>query len=252
MVSLIRALGRSHTYNLKRNRALCVGLGLGCSAGLLSSALAVATAAVGPGRELGGLPSTLVIPLFLAHPLLFGLAAGALGTVLKDLTSQARASAGLHGLTDPTTGLYSSEYMADQLRQAIARISRTCQKASILVLELEETHEDAALRSVAGAIGPLIRESDILGCIDRGRLLLIVHGDLPCALCLIQRMAQSVLQRTHLTLRAGVARWPEDGRIPSELLHSADVVLKACWNSCHTSDCQVVASSSPMTHQTSA
>jgi GGDEF domain-containing protein len=197
-------------------------------------------------------PYTLVIPIFLAHPVLFGLLAGALGTVWKDLTSQVDLSRASSGLTEAATGLYSPEYMLDQLRRALARVSRSGQTLSLLVFEVEGTREDAALRWAAGAIQSYIRESDVLGRVGQGRLLLIVHGDLPCALCLIQRMARSVLERTRLRLEAGVARWPEDGRLPSDLLHAADLVLKASWSVSHAMNCKGVASPSPSPHQASA
>jgi GGDEF domain-containing protein len=127
--------------------------------------------------------------------------------------------------------------MIDHLRRAVARVARTHDTVTILLLETVESTDASALQSLADSVQPLVREGDTLGLIGSHRLLLIVHGELACGLCLIERMADAVLHRCHLTLRAGVARWPEDGQGPAALLEAADLPLKASWHAYHSGLC---------------
>lgn len=249
-MSVIRALGRFHTYNLRRNPMLCLGILWGGAAGFLSVALASAAVTMGPGKGLRSLPSPLLIALFLAHPTLLGLLLGAVGTVWRE--ERTPSSAGASGLTDTATGLYSPEYMMHQLRHALARVSRTAERVTIVILETMEEGDDRALAALGAAARPYLRHEDILGRLGQGRLLLIVHGTLPCALCLVNRVAEMVFERTHRTVRAGVARWPEDGRVPADLIGAADLVLKASWNVGHAQECDGAGVAPGPLHRTSA
>jgi GGDEF domain-containing protein len=237
---LIRALGRSHTYDPRRNPALVLGLAWGSLAGLFSLSFAACAARVGAGRA----PSSLYalgFLLLLVHPVVLGLLSGALGTVLSDRSrktsgaERCRRQPGM--ITDAATGLYTPEYMLDQLRLSLARVARSRDSVTIVIFELDPPADDAGFCLLAQTIRPLVRESDILGRMSEEQLLLVVHGDLPCASCLTDRVADSVYGRTHLRLEAGVARWPEDGRISAELLYAADLVLKASWKAKHAPDC---------------
>jgi GGDEF domain-containing protein len=140
-------------------------------------------------------------------------------------------------ILDLSTGLFTAEYMLGQLRHALARVARSQEKVSIVIFELDCPADDPGLSLLAETIRPLVRESDILGRIGEGQLLLLVHGELPCAACLTERVEDSLYERTHLRLQAGVARWPEDGRISAELLYAADLVLKASWKGRHGAEC---------------
>ena len=238
--SLIRALGRSHTYNPRRNPTLVLGVAWGCLAGVFTLSFAACATRVGAGR----VPSSLYglgFLLFLAHPFVFGLFLGALGTLLKDQserTSRAGRRPSESGMIlDLSTGLFTPEYMLGQLRHALARVARSEEKVTIVIFELDRPADDPGLCLLAETIRPLVRESDILGRIGEGQLLLLVHGELPCAFCLTERVGDSFYGRTHLRLQAGVARWPEDGRISAELLYAADLVLKASWKGRHSPDC---------------
>jgi GGDEF domain-containing protein len=245
-LSLIRALVRAHTYDLRRNPLLRLGLAWGSSMGLLSVGLAVGLAVaatrIGGGREAAGQPNALLTALFLAPPLLFGLLSGALGTVWNDWTSRGGTSTGVAGLIESGTGLYSPEYMMDQLRHALSRVARSRKTVTILILECQELGDDVSLRLLADTVQPLVRVGDTLGRVGWGRLLLLVQGELPCEACLIGRMAQVLREKTHLWLRAGVARWPEDGLLPTDLLTAADLVLKASWKAIHAPGCSSGAS----------
>jgi GGDEF domain-containing protein len=253
MASLIRALGRSHTYNLRRNPTLVLGVAWGCLAGLFSVILAFRAIGVGPGSDPHPIPSALCLLLFLAHPVVLGVVSGALGTVNRMNALYARARRlGSGGIIDPGTGLYSPEYMLDQLRHALARVARTRETVTILILELEGEKGDRALSLLAESTRPLVRASDILGRIGEGRLLLLVHGDLACPLCLGARVAGAHYDLTHLKLRFGTARWPQDGRVPADLLDAADLVLKASWNEHHGRPCPRTPSEASMPQGMSA
>jgi GGDEF domain-containing protein len=239
--SLIRALGQRHTYSLRRNPTLALGLAWGCLAGLFSVSFAACAAGVGPGRAPSSIILVLGLSLFLAHPVLIGLLSGAFGTVLRDhdstLGSSGKNRPQSGAIADPATGLYSPDYMLDQLRHALARVARSRQTVTVVIFELEEETDDPGLRLLAETIRPLVREGDILGRLGAGQLLLIVHGDIPCAFCLSSRVSESLYERSHLRLLAGVARWPDDGKISAELLYAADLVLKASWQGRHSPDC---------------
>jgi GGDEF domain-containing protein len=239
--NLVRALGRSHTYNLRRNPTLVVGLAWGCFAGLLSVSFAACLAGVGTGRDPSSIPYALGLSLFLAHPVVLGLVSGAWGTVLRDdgvkLKRSGRNRCESGRIADPATGFYSPEYMLDHLRHALATVARSHQTVTIVIFELEEGTDDPGLCLLAETVRPLVREGDILGRISEGRLLLIGGGDIPCAFCLTSRVASSLYEHTHLRLEAGVARWPDDGRRSAELLYAADVVLKASWKGEHSPQC---------------
>jgi len=237
MLSLFRALFRSHTYDLRENAHLRLGLVWGFVMGLLTVGLAFAATRIGAEKDGSGLPLAFAAALFLAPPVLCGLLSGALGTVWNDWTSPGKSSGADSRLIETGTGLYTPEYMMHQIRHALSRVARTRKTVTLLILECQESVDEVPLRLLAKVVEPLVRVGDILGRIGPGRLLLLVQGDLPCAFCVIQRMGRAFHQDTHLSLRAGVARWPQDGLFPTDLLTAADLVLKASWTAIHAPGC---------------
>ena len=239
--SLIRALGRSHTYNPRRNPTLVLGLAWGCAVGFLSLGFAACAAGVGAGRDPSSISYGLGLLLFLAHPVVFGIVAGALGTVCGSPVHTAKRAGRSSGvpsaIVDPSTGLYSAPYMLDQIRQALARSARSREPVTLIILEPDRAGDDPTLCLLAESARPFVREGDALGRIGEGRLLLLAYGSLPCAVCLTERMSGSLYGRAHLKLKAGVARWPQDGRATSELLDAAGLVLKASWAWGHDDRC---------------
>jgi GGDEF domain-containing protein len=209
--------------------------------GLLSVGLAYWATRIGAETGGNGLPIALAAALFLAPPVFFGLLWGALGTVWYEGRFRGGSSGADSTLIESGTGLYSPEYMMHQIRHALSQVARSRKTVTLLILECQESGDDVSLRLLANTVEPLVRVGDILGRIGPGRLLVLIPGDLPCACCVLQRMGHAFHAKTHLSLRAGVARWPEDGLLPTDLLTAADLVLKATWTAFHASGCPASA-----------
>ena len=78
------------------------------------------------------------------------------------------------------------------------------------------------LCDVAAALRSALRPSDILGRHGGDEFILIDPSDRFSAARLLRRAARDVRKKTSLSLSAGIASWPEDGRTPDELVEAAD------------------------------
>jgi len=170
-----------------------------------------------------------------AHPLLFGLLFGAMGTIKRDLDFQhERDLATLSGLamTDPLTGLYNRRYVEEELKNLLHRSERTGEPVSVVFFDLDHFKEvnvkhghrggDLTLRMVAEALQTVLRQGEILGRYGGDEFLLVVAADIPYATNLVERAVAAVLLWTRLSLSAGVARSRDDGTTPEELIAAAD------------------------------
>src|SRR6476659_2298546 len=81
----LKALGRAHSYDLRRNECLRTGLLLGLIVSILPLACEVLLSGSGARNPLHEVRATPLLFIFLAHPLLFGLLFGAMGTIKRDL-----------------------------------------------------------------------------------------------------------------------------------------------------------------------
>jgi len=250
--SLIGALGRRHTYNPRRNPTLVRGLAWGVAAGFLSLWFAACLTGVGAGRDPSSISYGLGLLLFLAHPVIFGILAGALGTLRRNPVAPgvvARSTGVERSLiVDPATGLYTTACMLDQIRQTLARSARSREPVTLVILEPDRPWEDPTLRQLADAVSSFVRQGDALGRIGEGRLLLLAQGSLPCAFCLTERMSGFLYRQTRIKLRAGVAQWPQDGRGTAELLDAAGIVLKASWGGGHDDRCALAPTALRASH----
>jgi GGDEF domain-containing protein len=131
--------------------------------------------------------------------------------------------------------------MMELLHRSLGGARHSGRPLTVVVFEVDEAWDDSSIRGVAEAISSVIRGSDRLGRLFGGRLLLIAPGDLSCGLCFLDRAARAVRERTRLTLRAGIARWPEDGTLPADSIQATDLILKASWHPGHHMNCPVVA-----------
>lgn len=234
----LRAFAKSFTYDARRNIYLWFGLLWGLPIPLFSIALDLSLAG-GSGRgPLQAIASHPIHLFFLAHPFLFGLVFGAMGTVRHDLEIENRRLIdNLTGLatTDPLTGLYNRRYVLDELRRAVLRAQRTDSMFALVLFDLDKFKQvndqqghlvgDRVLQGAAEALLSVTRQGDVLGRYGGDEFLLITYGDLASAGSLPDRANESVRQRTGLSVSAGVARFPEEGSSPESLIETADKAL---------------------------
>jgi diguanylate cyclase (GGDEF)-like protein len=234
----LKALGRAHTYNLGRNECLRAGLFLGLIVSILLLAGVAVLSGIGgknPLREIEGQPLYL---LMLAHPVLFGVLFGAMGTIKRDLDLlHERDLTMLSGLamTDPLTGLYNRRYVEEELKNLLHRTERTGEPVSVVFFDLDHFKEvnqkhghrggDLTLKMVAEALQTVLRQGEILGRYGGDEFLLVVAADLPYATNLVERAVAAVQLWTRLSISAGVARSRDDGTTPEELIAAADARL---------------------------
>jgi len=224
-IEWLQALGRAHTYNLRRNPWLSAGFLLGMMAMILPLA----------GEER---PARLFSLLFLAHPVLFGLLFGAIGTIRRDADllheRELRTLSGL-AMTDPLTGLYNRRYVEEELKNMLHRAERTGEPVSVVFFDLDhfkqvnqkQGHQggDVMLKLVAEALQSVLRQGEILGRYGGDEFLLVVAADLPYATNLVDRAVAAVRLWTRQSLSAGIARSMDDGTTPAELIAFADARL---------------------------
>jgi diguanylate cyclase (GGDEF)-like protein/putative nucleotidyltransferase with HDIG domain len=150
-------------------------------------------------------------------------------------------------LTDPLTGLPNTRFMFLHLTRELARADRLESEVSLLVLDLDDFKEindtyghqigDRALRDIAGALRGAIRPYDICVRYAGDEFIVLLPG---CGreeaerkrLDLEQRVAKLVFEpkpgeRLHLSISAGAAVFPEDGRTYEALLGKADTRMYA-------------------------
>jgi len=253
----LKALGRAHTYNLRRNECLRTGLLLGLIVAILPLACEVLLSGSGGRNPLGELRAAPLLFIFLSHPLLFGLLFGAMGTIKGDLDRlHERDLTMLSGLamTDSLTGLYNRRYVEEELKNLLHRAERTGEPVSVVFFDLDHFKEvnqkqghrggDLTLKMVAEALQTVLRQGEILGRYGGDEFLLVVAADLPYTANLVERAVAAVMLWTRLSLSAGVARSREDGTTPEELIAVADSRLAKVQEHHHAEQSLARASSS--------
>jgi diguanylate cyclase (GGDEF)-like protein len=234
----LKALGSAYTYNLRKNECLRAGLLLGIVVSILPMACEAILSGSGSRNPLLELRTHPFYLIFLAHPVLFGMIFGAMGTVKRDLDRHhERDVTLLSGLamTDPLTGLYNRRYVEEELKNLLHRAARTGEPVSVVFFDLDHFKEvnqnqghrggDLMLKMVAEALQTVLRQGEILGRYGGDEFLLVVAADLPYATNLVERSVAAVKLWTRLSLSAGVARSPDDGTNPEELIAAADARL---------------------------
>jgi diguanylate cyclase (GGDEF)-like protein len=235
----LKALGRSFTYDLRRNHYLWFGFLWGIPVPIFSLALDCSLGAEGRGPLRAFFEHPLHL-FFLAHPFLFAITFGAMGTVRHSLEEEnARLIQSLTDLatTDALTGLHNRRYVLDELSKALLRSRRTEQRFAVLLFDLDgfktvndvQGHAagDAVLRKVADSLQSVVREGDVLGRYGGDEFLLVTYGELSSLRSLASRAEEKVHMTTGLGLSAGVARYPEDGTTAETLIEEADRLLAA-------------------------
>jgi diguanylate cyclase (GGDEF)-like protein len=231
------AFRRGYTFDPRRNPYLWFGLAWGGPVPVFSFAFDLALGAAGR-TPLDAIAEHPVHLIFLAHPLLFALIFGAMGTLRHELERENQRLIGeLRSLatTDPLTGIANRRRVMEELEATLARASRSRQPFAVVLLDLdgfkrindEQGHPagDVVLRKTAAALQGVTRQGDLLGRYGGDEFMLVIHGELTPEDPLIHRAAEAVGRDTGLGLSAGVARYPEDGSTGDGLMAAADARL---------------------------
>jgi len=234
----LAAFGQTFTYDVRRNVYLWFGFLWGIPVPIVSLSLDC-TLSAGPGWTLFSAISHHPIHLFfLAHPILFALVFGAMGTVrhrLEEHNERLIRSLTDLATTDALTGLHNRRYVLEELTKALQRARRSDQRFSVVLFDMDgfkqvnDTQGHAAgdeiLKKAAAALGSIVREGDVLGRYGGDEFLLITYGDLASNGSLPERADEAVLRATGLGVSAGVAHFPEHGRSGEALIERADTLL---------------------------
>lgn len=149
-------------------------------------------------------------------------------------------------LRDPLTGLYNRRYLDEFFSRELSRAQREQTSLALALIDLDHFKQlndeyghlagDDVLKGVAQHLLDNLRASDAVFRIGGEEFLLVLPGvdaaeARKCLESICQGLAGSPLptrsgERT-VTLSAGLALWPEQGRALDELLHAADVALYA-------------------------
>lgn len=147
-------------------------------------------------------------------------------------------------LCDPLTGLYNRRYLDELFARELARARRDNAPLALALIDLDHFKRlndqyghldgDDVLRSVAQYLLVNLRSSDTVFRIGGEEFLVILPGaDVREATRRLEAICQGLAQKPietrsgvrHVTLSAGLALWPEQGRALDELLQAADAAL---------------------------
>lgn len=149
--------------------------------------------------------------------------------------------------TDALTGLANRRSLERQLESGLARVARTNGAVTVIVLDadclkqINDTYGhqagDRALRTIASVLRTTVRNYDVC-CRFAGDEFVVVLWDSPhgqesrCVAELEEAVAACTFEprpgvRQRLSISAGAARCPEDGRTVGELLSAADARMYA-------------------------
>lgn len=234
----LEAFGRAYTYDLRHNVYLWFGFLWGIPVPIVSLSLDCSLSAVPLWSLTDAICRHPIHLFFLAHPILFGLVFGAMGTVRHRLEQQneelIRSLTDL-ATTDALTGLHNRRYVMAELTKALQRARRSHQRFSVVLFDMDGFKQindtlghaagDVILKKAATALGSVTREGDVLGRYGGDEFLLITYGDLGSDQSLPERADQAVQQDTGLGISAGMARYPEDGATEEALIDRADRIL---------------------------
>jgi diguanylate cyclase (GGDEF)-like protein len=139
--------------------------------------------------------------------------------------------------TDPLTGLANRRTLDRMLELEAARAGRQGVPLSLALIEIDRLNEiqkaggneagDAALKRVAQVLAESVRLVDTIGRFSAGQFMLLTPG--PDGVVVVERLIRGVARQPvkgkRVTVSAGVANYPVDGRTPEELLEIAERTL---------------------------
>jgi diguanylate cyclase (GGDEF)-like protein len=142
--------------------------------------------------------------------------------------------------TDPLTGLANRRTLDRLLEMEVARAGRQGVALSIALFEVDRYEEiqraggnaagDEALRRVAQVFAESVRLVDTLARYGGDQFMLIAPG--PDGLIVTERLVRGVAalpstENESITVSAGIANFPLDGRTPDELVEVAERAMQA-------------------------
>ncbi len=236
IAGFLRALARSHTYNLRRNTFAWFGFAWGLPIPLFSLSLDHMLL-----DDWGHRSFRIILMehpwhfIFLAHPLLFGVVFGAIGTLFHDLDADNRdliSRLEREATTDSLTGAHTRRFVLEELERSLARSERSIEPVSLILMDMDNFKEvndtqghlagDKLLRDVANALKEALRRGDTLGRYGGDEFLIVAPGGRDGATTVSERARKTVEERTGHTISAGIAVSGENGRSTSELIMAAD------------------------------
>lgn len=241
--AVLRAFGRSHTYDVRRNTYLWLGAFWGFLVPFFAVTLAMSVerlSVLGVVRAQPGLPGLLACPVLCA--VLFG----ALGTVRHraQIESERRADAWKElAMKDYLTGLYNRRFVMQELARMLADSRVTGQPVTVILIDLDGFKDvndssghlegDRVLCQAAQALKGAMRRTDVLGRYGGDEFILLKAADRAAAVRLVNRAIAAVHENTGLALCAGIGCWPQDGTSPEDLIDAADTRLLALKRRSH-------------------
>ena len=142
--------------------------------------------------------------------------------------------------TDPLTGLANRRTLDRVLELEVARAGRQGVPLSIAILEIDRFSEiqkaggnaagDEALRRVAQILAESVRLMDTIARFANEQFILVAPG--PDGLVVAERLVRGIaalppIDGRTISVSAGIAGFPLDGRTPDELLAVADAAMHA-------------------------
>jgi diguanylate cyclase (GGDEF)-like protein len=240
LARFLHALATPGTYDLRHNPEAWFGLVWGLPVPLFSLSLDCYLIGI-DGRTLldilGEHPWHLA---FLAHPPLFAIIFGAMGTLRRETESRNRElidRLAVQAATDSLTGAHNRRFVLEELDKALARAERSGEPVAVVMLDMDnfkavndvEGHlaGDKLLQDVAGALRDSLRRGDTLGRYGGDEFLIVAPGNREGAVTVADRAREAVKERTGHTISAGIALSVEDGKTAKELIGRADLMLSS-------------------------
>jgi diguanylate cyclase (GGDEF)-like protein len=144
-------------------------------------------------------------------------------------------------LTDELTGLRNIRFFREQLRQEMARASRSRQPLSVALLDVDNLkavndffgHQagDALLTKIGYRVQSCLRSSDVIARYGGDEFVILFHGtDSESARISAQRCLESIRQlppigqAIKVTVSIGIASFPAEASDAEELLRKADAL----------------------------
>lgn len=162
----------------------------------------------------------------------------------NDQLEQAKERFRSQAITDALTGIFNRRHFEDCLDEQIARAAQTGTPLSLLLLDLDHfkqyndrwghTEGDAELRRVAALVQRTVRSTDIAFRYGGEELAVLLPScSKDQAMVVAEKVRVAVGSGTQrpsrfgarTTISAGVATYPEDGRVARGLVDTADAAL---------------------------